>query len=195
MGWLKGAIAVIAIAIGGTVAAGWVYYRPVLAPFQLQANSSGSEAQQERRLLYACNPDRAGLIILPGALPEAKAAIAREITDPQQQKLASQLLQNLEQQTDLRVGTSIGPRWLKQQETTINRVIGETVRQQLTAELQQESNPLSAALGNQLTDIVIQPLVDQVSTQVIAVASLVLEQNINRACGTTAAADSAPAAK
>ncbi|WP_126147225.1 hypothetical protein [Synechococcus elongatus] len=195
MGWLKGTIAVIAIAIGGTAAAGWVYYRPVLAPFQLQANSSGTEASQERRLLYACNPDRAGLILLPGALPEAKAAIAREITDPQQQQLASQLLENLERETKLGVGTSIGPVWLKQQESTISRVVGETVRQQLTTELQKESDPLAAALGNQFTDALLQPLVNQVTTQVIGVANVVLEQNINRACGTTAAFGSAPAAK
>ena len=184
MGWLKGAIAAVVVAVGGTAVAGWVYYRPALAPFSFSPDGlSGESSNSDRRALYACNPDRAGLIILPGALDEAKAAIAREVSDPQEKELAVQLFQRMEQETQLRVGTSVGPRWLKQNESMISQVVGETVRQQLAAEMQTESNPFAAALGNQFTDMVIQPLVDQVTTQLISAASLILQQNIDRACG------------
>lgn len=190
MGWLKGAIAAVAIAIGGTAVAGWIYYRPAFGSLSWDGTSQADS--EESRVLYACNPDRAGLIVLPGAVDNAKAAIAREVTDQQQRELTLQILQELEQATDLRVGTSVGPRWLKQQEATIGRVIGKTIRQQLDSELQQ-SNPLAAALGNQLADTVIQPLVEQTTTQVISGASLVLQRNIDQACGFSTAPDTAPA--
>ncbi|WP_338441218.1 hypothetical protein VZG28_10465 [Synechococcus elongatus IITB4] len=181
MGWLKGAIAAVVVVVGGTAAAGWIYYRPVFAPFQLSLTDVPSnEGGKNQRVLYACNPDRAGIIILPGAIPEAKAVISREITDPQQRQFILQLFQETEKATGVGIGTSVGPVWLKQQETTISRVVGDVVRQELSANLA-PNNPIASAFG--MADALVQPLIDQVTAQVVNDTSGILQRNIDRACG------------